>query len=135
MFHNKSKNSFLYKHINKEHKDNPHNVKFDWGVCGKFAKPLYRQLNEAININSESMGDILNSKNEYFHLNINRVKLNRSENAQQCNKCGRMLKSEEELSKHENDIPIQFQCRICDYLSFGEKDLVSHMKMKHDLAN
>ena len=77
------------------------------------------------------MGDILNSKNQYFHLNVNRVKLNRSENAQQCNKCGRMLKSEEELSKHDNDIHVQFKCQICDYLTFGKKDLVSHMKMKH----
>ena len=81
------------------------------------------------------MGDILNSKNEYFHLNINKVKLNRSENAQQCNKCGRMLKSEEELLKHENDIHVQFQYGICDYLSFGQEDLFSHMKMKHNVTN
>ena len=108
---NKSKSSFLYKHINKEHRNNPQNVEFDWGVCGKFSKPLYRQLQEAICINNESTDDSLYTKTEYAHLNVNRVKLNSCENKHQCNKRGRFLKSEGELTKHKNDIQTQFQCQ------------------------
>ena len=42
------KNSFMLKHIQKEHQEKPHEVKFEWGVLNKFPKPLERQLSEAI---------------------------------------------------------------------------------------
>ena len=69
---NPSKNSFMLKHIRNEHGNNSNDVKFEWGLCGKCVNPLYRHLNEAININNIYMSSILDSNNEYFHRDVNK---------------------------------------------------------------
>ena len=38
----------MLKHIQKEHQERPHEVKFEWGVLSKFPKALERQLSEAL---------------------------------------------------------------------------------------
>ena len=55
-------NSFIRKHMLKEHHDKVHEARFEWKVLRKFDKPLQRQLTEAINIESKSAAENLNSK-------------------------------------------------------------------------
>ena len=128
---NKCRNSFMYKHILTAHKESPHEVKFEWGITGKFVKPLYRQLNEAISIENKSIEETLNSKNEYFHQNVKRIGLNNLENKYQCNYCSRWLESESELQHHKKLMHIRYKCQMCDYISFGERNLTDHQNIVH----
>ena len=126
-----SKNSFMHKHIIKEHGGNQQTVEFEWGISGKFAKPLYRQLKEAICIESQSITESLNSKNEFFHQDIRRVGLHKMDNKNQCNYCSKFCESESDLHQHEKYFHIRYKCQKCDYVSFGERDLKSHINNVH----
>ena len=130
---NQSKSSFMFKHIKNEHSSNSNNVTFEWGLCGKFVKPLYRQLNEAININNMSMNNVLNTKSEYFHTDVKRIKLNNKNREYQCNYCGRVVETSNELEKHLTDNHQQFTCIHCSYKSFGEIDMKYHTTAKHQI--
>ena len=128
---NECRNSFMYKHIQSEHKENPHEVQFEWGIVGKFVKPLYRQLNEAIDIENKSIKVNLNSKNEYFHQDVKKLGLQNHENKFQCEYCSRWLESESELQNHKKLMHIRYKCLMCDYLSFGERNLKDHQNIVH----
>ena len=134
---NKCKNSFMNKHILNEHEGNPHDVEFVWGITGKYVKPLYRQLNEAISIENTPMEECLNSKQEYFHQNVKRIGLHNVENKIQCIHCSRKFDSENDLNKHEILVHTRYQCEdpSCDYKSFGEKDLKIHKTIAHNNSN
>ena len=130
---NECRNSFMYRHIMKEHKENVHDVHFEWGIIGKFVKPLERQLNEAICIEKTTMRESLNSKKEYFHHNVRKIGFNEAESEHQCNHCSRMFNSMVELQKHDKYIHMRMKCKHCDYISFGERDLKEHTGMKHEI--
>ena len=126
------KHSFMHKHILKEHDGNTHGIEFEWGVVGKFVKPLERQLNEAISIEQTPIENNLNSKQEYFHHNVRRIGFKNMETEHQCNQCSRMFNSRSELEKHDKHVHMRIKCKKCDYLSFGERDLNEHTDMKHE---
>ena len=134
---NKCKKSFIHKHILKEHDGNSHNVEFEWGITGKFVKPLYRQINEAISIEKMSIEECLNSKQEYFHQDVKRVSLNNVNTRYQCNFCGMKCQSLVDLKQHEKLVHVRYQCgdQNCDYISFGEKDLKYHKTQVHNSNN
>ena len=44
------KNNFMHRHIMNEHGGQSCGVEFEWGIIGKFVKPLERQISEAIYI-------------------------------------------------------------------------------------
>ena len=120
----------MYKHILNEHEGKSHGVNFEWGIVGKFVKPLERQLSEAICIEKTPMQESLNTKQEYFHHNVRRIGFN--ENEHQCNYCSRRVQSVVELEKHENHVHIRLNCNKFDYVSFGKRDLKEHTDMKHE---
>ena len=128
---NECRNSFMYKHIMKEHKDQQHEVQFEWGINGKFVKPLERQLNEALCIEKTSMKESLNSKHEYFHHNVRKIGLSSVEQTQQCEYCSRKFQSISELENHEKHFHIRYKCQECDYMSFGMIDLKDHTEIVH----
>ena len=68
-FHNKSPNSFIYKHVLSEHDGETKNIVFDWKVLNKFQKPLSRQLKEALYIENKDKCVNINLKSEYFKNN------------------------------------------------------------------
>ena len=51
----KDKNSFMLRHIEKEHDVKVEEINFEWDVTGSFAKPLLRQLSEAISLKKKVM--------------------------------------------------------------------------------
>ena len=72
---NERKNSVLYKHKMKEHKNEE--VKFTMEITGKFKDALTRQANEAVRIFRRSPLESLNSKSEFNHPPLARVVIDR----------------------------------------------------------
>ena len=122
--------NFMYKHVKEEHNGNLHDIQFEWKVIGQYPKPLSRQLSEAIHIEHKKEDENLNSKNEYFRQNIQRIGLNQDMD-QQCGYCGRCFVKIEELENHEKAIHTRYTCKECDYKSFGTSDLKIHMQIVH----
>ena len=127
---NMCKNNFMYRHIQEEHEGNIKNAEFEWGICGKFVKPVERQLSEAINIERASIAECLNSKMEYFHHNVRKIAMSNAEK-EQCNSCGRKFESVNDLNDHNKQFHMRFKCSQCEYISFGEKDIKSHKIIVH----
>ena len=96
---------------------------------------MYRQLNEAISIENQSIGERLNSKNEYFHQDIRKFGLNKMDNSHQCNYCNKQCETVSDLHQHERAFHIRYSCQSCDYKSFGERDLKSHTNNAHTNSN
>ena len=119
----------------KEHGGKCDEVQFEWGIVGKFPKPLTRQLNEAICIEKKTDDQNLNSKYEYFKQNIRRIDINKEENEVQCEFCSRIFRKVSELEDHEKYVHIRYKCTNCSYLSFGEKDLVEHRNSTHSVCD
>ena len=125
------KTSFMYKQILGEHKNQPHGVEFEWGIVGKFVKPLERQLSEALCIEETPMHEGLNSRKEYFHHNVKRIGLTDDQRSEQCDYCSRKFETITDLEKHEKLVHIRYKCQHCDYLSFGDRDLKYHTDESH----
>ena len=123
----------MKKHVENEHKSDSNGVRFEWGLCGKFAKPLYRQLNEAISINNEPIENIMSTKNEYFHLDVKKIKMNNDNSKYQCKYCGRVCASAIHMTQHENEFHTEYQCHTCEYKAFGKKDLMGHKMAEHQI--
>ena len=70
------------------------------------------------------------TKNEYFHLDVRRVKLENK--TYTCKNCGIQVKSYDELQKHQKDMHTQYVCDKCEYESIGQKDLFYHNKYMHE---
>ena len=71
----KSQRSWMWKHAEKEHKEDTENLKFSFKVIKKHSKPLQRQIDEAVNISSKKTAENLNSKKEFNHNSNTRLKL------------------------------------------------------------
>ena len=130
---NQNQNSFMHKHIQKEHENNPENVSFSWKVIGQFKKPLSRQLFEAIKIDKKEESVNLNSKSEYFRHNMKKIIINNSDF--QCNSCARKFQADNELKVHEQMVHTRLKCKSCNYISFGEYDLQNHNKTAHNMSH
>ena len=70
-FEKKKKSSVLYKHANREHKNEK--VQFKMEITKKFKDALSRQANEAVRIFNRSSDQLLNSKAEFNHPPLARV--------------------------------------------------------------
>ena len=126
------KNSFMHKHIIKDHGGIAENVEFDWKVLSKHKKPLERQLAEAIQIDRKPRNVNLNSKSEYFKQSTQRIEVVKDSKSEQCEYCGRKFQSLADLEFHEIDVHIKYKCKVCDYEAFGRKDLKLHMNDIHN---
>ena len=70
---NRNPNSALFKHKQSEHKDEE--MYFKMEITKKFKDPLSRQADEAVRISNRSTNEILNSKNEFNHPPIARIRV------------------------------------------------------------
>ena len=121
----------MHKHILEEHNNQPYGVEFEWGIVGKFVKPLERQLSEALCIEETPMHESLNSRKEYFHHDVNRIGLIENQRTEECDYCSRKFETMIDLEKHEKQVHIRYKCKLCDYLSFGNRDLKYHTDEAH----
>ena len=120
----------MFKHVNEDHTKTSEKITFDWKVTGRFRKPIERQLNEAVNIQSTKEENRLNSKNEYFSHDLERFALSNIK-YYQCKKCGLKTNNQEDLEKHEDYVHVETKCVLCDYETFGTRDLKSHKRREH----
>ena len=125
-------NSFMRKHIEKDHKGNEDSVKFTWNVLMKHKKPLRRQLHEAVNINNKPSHENLNSKSEFHSQRIKRINL---ENQLDCQTCGSISNSVEQRKSHQKKFHTVFNCTKCHEMCYGESGLKEHMKNNHCETN
>ena len=65
-FERKSENSVMYKHVQKEHRHEEEDVKFEMKVVGRFKNAMSRQIDESVRIQSKKPRELLNSKSEYY---------------------------------------------------------------------
>ena len=129
--HMKNKNSWMLKHIEKEHSEDVVNVKFSWRVIRKHSKPLQRQLHEAIRIQNKKEVENLNTKFEYNGQRINRISLSSNTAKLNCRTCGRECDQYEDLMNHNKKFHNRIKCNKCDYQAFGTSDLTEHTKNIH----
>ena len=61
----KDEKSVMYKHLNKEHKNEEDQVRFRMDVVRRFKHPMNRQIDEAIRIQRKHPEILLNSKTEF----------------------------------------------------------------------
>ena len=124
-------NSFMKKHIEKDHQGIAEGVKFAWKVLMKHRKPLRRQLHEAVNIKNKPSNENLNSKSEFHGQRINRVHL---EKKYDCKTCGTLESSKQNLDIHVKKFHKSIKCLQCEEMCFGESGLKEHMKTLHIIA-
>ena len=62
----RSDSSVLYKHIQKEHKEEENSVRFQMKIFGRFKSALHRQIDEGVRIQSQKPEALLNSKAEFY---------------------------------------------------------------------
>ena len=120
----------MYKHAKKEHSENVENVKFDWKVRKTFKKPLKRQLYEAKCIDSLSEEQSLNSKDEFNGQTLRKLELAKKDKQFNCKVCGKLFNNKEDMRVHFKMFHERIKCNNCEYISYGEKDLMLHQK-KH----
>ena len=104
---NKSKHSWMLKHIQNEH--NGDKCDFTWKVMSKFKKPMQRQLSEAINVENRNTNELMNLKNEYFKNNIKGIDLYKKQSI--CKYCSLELENVEELTSHISYVHKQYKCQ------------------------
>ena len=75
----------------------------------------------------------LNSKNEYFKHSVQRIEIVRDGWTVQCEYYSRKFNNLKELEIHEIDFHIKYNCKKCEYQSFGKKDLNQHISSIHDI--
>ena len=129
---NNSDKSFMLRHINAEHVNEKEEVNFTWKILKKFHKPLQRQIFEANTINNMSENVLLNSKQEFNHLNTKKLQLRKpSEKTFQCNTCGGRFGDSSSLTEHNEKFHKYVQCSSCSYKAIGTTDLKYHSKNFH----
>ena len=124
---NVEKNSWMRKHIQSDHGDEK--CEFVWNIVKSFQKPMLRQLTEAVYINNTEVDEGLNLKTEYFQNNIKGLKLKQEEYT--CRQCSRTFNSKTDFMVHFQAVHSRISCKECDYVSFGNRDLKSHIEMRH----
>ena len=129
-----NKKSWMKNHIDDEHEGKSEEVNFSWKVLKKHNKPLQRQLHEAVRIKNKTEEESLNSKSEYLSQRINRLNIQKSSYAMQCETCGSNQKSDAELKIHQKMFhqKIQCNCDNCTYTAIGEYDLKEHNQKSHN---
>ena len=77
-------NSVLWKHKQKEHREEEMKVKMQ--ITKKFRDPLTRQANEAVRISgrSKTQGELLNSKSEFNHPPVARIVIEKRNFVKNC---------------------------------------------------
>ena len=97
----KSDRSFMLKHIKKEHVNEEQSVQFMWKVLKKFQKPLQRQIFEAKSIANTAPDVILNSKNEFHNINLQKLSMQKKANRSfQCRECSAKFDADDLLTEH-----------------------------------
>ena len=126
-------NSWMFKHVKNEHSGKCDEVKFTWKVLQKHMKPLTRQLHEAVNIDKKKPVENLNSKNEFNGQSVTRIIINNQSFTFDCKICGQIFTSRLEFQQDKEKFHNRKSCESesCDYLSFGQRDLVEHNKILH----
>ena len=122
-----SENSFMFKHITTEHANKPAN--FEWKILKKFVKPLPRQIYEANKISNTAPDVLLNSKQEFNHMNTKKLFIKKSQF--QCNICSGKFDSTTILMNHIEQFHMKIICNTCQYEAIGRSDLKYHNKNIH----
>ena len=122
-----SDNSFIYKHVKTDHKEDAKDVKFQFRVERKFRKPLERQLYEAKVIEKVPQHESLNSKEEFNGLSLRKLKLSDKEKVH-CKECGQEFSHVNVMKLHEEKFHVRYKCDVCPYRSFGMNDFHNHKK-------
>ena len=73
----------------------------------------------------------LNSKSEYFSHSVKRIGLYSAGDKEECGYCGRKFTKIDDLQNHEEDFHTKIKCNVCEYISYGKKDLLYHTQNKH----
>ena len=126
---NGNPNSFMKKHIDKDHAGNEDGVEFGWKVIKKNRKAIERQLTEAVNIKHKASNENLNSKSEFNNQRIRRLGLDRRLN---CNTCGSQATTNDELQEHVNKFHKIVKCNQCNEECFGQRGFIEHKKNSHN---
>ena len=123
-------NSWMVKHISREHEGNKAGVEFSWKVVRKHNKPLQRQLHEAVRIKNKEENENLNSKSEYLGQRIKRICLDKQEEKFNfnCNTCCRKFIFRHEVTKHNEIFHKRVKCDQCEYIAIGTYDMKEHKK-------
>ena len=129
---NMSENSWMYKHIEREHSGKMEEADFDFKVIKTFKKPMLRQLSEAVNIQNTKDEECLNLKNEYFSHKTRRYEVMREQKKYQCRYCGREFSEYAELNSHIKMFHERLKCGKCKYISFGKRDFENHQLSNHN---
>ena len=124
----KSDKSFMHKHMKAEHGNIVENADFKFKVIGKFKKPLQRQLFESKCIERTPQTTSLNSKDEFNYQAIRKLELRNSDNNIHCNICGQTFEQKQLLKEHDEKFHRRNLCNLCDYRSYGKRDLTEHQK-------
>ena len=120
---NKNKNSFMYKHMTSEHKNNVQDVEFEFKVERKFRKPLQRQLFEAKCIEKTPATSSLNSKDEFNYQALRKLEIQASETPYHCNVCGKSFEVKNNMKNHEKKFHQVHPCDLCKCETFGSSGL------------
>ena len=127
LLRNKSEQSFMYKHVMKEHAGDVANVKFKFQVEKKFKKPLQRQLFEAKCIDRTPALENLNSKDEFNGQTLKTLEVCTTRQFQ-CKMCGMKAETMKNVDEHVEQFHKRYPCDLCEYVSFGKKDLRQHQQ-------
>ena len=98
-------------------------------VVNKNIKPIERQMTEAVRIAKKEDGKSLNSKNEFNHHSIGRLRIG----SLNCHTCGKSLNTRNELNEHVEKFHRKFTGEICQEKIFGKYSKREHMKNIHNL--
>lgn len=116
-FKHDNEKSFMFKHMNAEHADSNENVNFKWKILRKFMKPLQRQIYEANTISNMPDNVLLNSKQEFNHMNTKKICMKSSlEKHFQCNNCGGKFPTKNHFEQFYESI----KCSSCQYEAIGK---------------
>ena len=69
--------SVMYKHVQKEHKEEEDEVEFEMKVVGRFKSAITRQIDESVRIQNKKPCTLLNSKSEFHGPAVKRKVLER----------------------------------------------------------
>ena len=127
----KQNNSWMYRHMHKEHIENVSGVKFCWRILGSTNKPLTRQLTEAVKIRSNQGPKSLNTKTEFNAQRVHRIVIDNSKSKFDCKTCGHLFENETDRKNHDVKFHKIVVCNQCNEDNFGERALQEHVKNNH----
>ena len=120
----------MYKHVQNEHGGDVTNVNFKFQVEKTFKKPLQRQLYEAKCIDKTPEIENLNSKDEFNGQSQKTLEICNKKRFN-CKICGQKVESLILMEQHNEKFHRKYMCNLCDYESFGKKELLDHQQNRH----